>query len=472
MNRVAAVLVTALAVGAPTLAVAPHGDPAAAAGPARDGAGRGVVVVPPVIPLDEPVVVAAALRPAERGRRVVLQRWLDGSWSVVERSRTDARGGVLFDLGPQEEGVHRFRAVARRASGSPRVRTRPAATRVAPRVEELTATLRETAAYGQHSDLDVSADGRFVSFHSNRAGAEGPQVFLWDRTRRRLRLLSPRGSEETWGGSLSADGASAAVITRNEDVRPSVQGRTDYPFTALVETATGRAAPLVTDTGQFPESVGVELSHDASQLLSVHPRGGYVLTDLVRGRTRELTDRFTDHAVSSPDLAAGGRHAVWTRQVQDPVTRERSSVVELWTRGAGRAVLDTPGYEKAGGPQVSGDGALVVLTAVRPGTEGPSAVTDVLLVRTADRTVLNLSADLPRGARSGPFSDDGSVVYLDTEHGPQAYLVREGERVAVDPAPTFFDELDETSVDGSVLVHVDGPTVTTYMPRQVPRPPA
>ena len=33
-----------------------------------------------------------------------------------------------------------------------------------------------------------------------------------------------------------------------------------------------------------------------------------------------------------------------------------------------------------------------------------------------------------------------------------------------DLPPAFLDELDVASGDGSVLVHEDGPTITTYMP--------
>ena len=215
-------------------------------------------VVAPVVPVGGPVALAGRLPRAGGGRRVVVQQRRGGDWSVVARTRTSSRGVFEVRLEETEQRVHRYRAVVRRSPDGPRARTRPALTRVAPRVEEITAGLVDSEAYGHHDSIDVSADGRFVSWDS-RGG--DPDVFVWDRTRQRLALISPRTSQRTWGGSLSADGAVAAISTYNSAIRPDQPGRTDYAFPGLVDLRAGLFAPLLSEDGRV---VGEHPEEDAS----------------------------------------------------------------------------------------------------------------------------------------------------------------------------------------------------------------
>jgi len=364
-------------------------------------------------------------------------------------------------LEESEQRVHRYRAVVRRSADGPRARTRPVVTRVAPRVEEITAGLVDSDAYGHHAALDVSADGRFVSFDSR---GDGTDVFVWNRTRQRLAPISPRTSEQTWGGSLSADGAVAAVSTYNSTIRPDQPGRTDHPFQGLVDLRAGLFAPRVTEDGRVVEGLDLQLSDDATRLLATSPHGGFALTQLVRDRTWWIPDRAGDDRAEQPVLAAGGRHVVWVQGEQDPVTSQRRARLMLWEQGSGRRELEVPGRTAFAPISLSADGGLVLLEASRPGSEGSTAAYDLLLVSTETGLVRDLTADLPRGARGGVLADAGTLVHVGTEEGALVYDTATGTRVPVSPAPPFLDELDTASGDGSVLVHVDGPTITTYMP--------
>lgn len=177
-----------------------------------------------------------------------------------------------------------------------------------------------------------------------------------------------------------------------------------------------------------------------------------------------MADRAVDDMAEHPVLASGGRHVTWVQGEQDPVTGERSTRLLLWEQGAGRRELAVAGYSTLRPVGLSGDGALVLVAAPRPGTEGPRSVTDLLLVSADTGVVRNLTGDLPGGSRGGVLTDDGALVHLSTQQGAYAHDAETGARVPVSPAPPFLDELDVTSRDGSVLVHVDGPTITTYMP--------
>ena len=66
--------------------------------------------------------------------------------------------------------------------------------------------------------------------------------------------------------------------------------------------------------------------------------------------------------------------------------------------------------------------------------------------------------------RDGVLADDGSLVHVGTWEGTFVYDTATGRREPASPAPAVLDELDVASGDGSVLVHEDGPTITTYMP--------
>lgn len=436
--------------------------PAAPAAPApRPSAAEPVLVVAPVVPVGAPVELVGGFPGAGEGRRVVVQHRRGGDWSAVARTRTSSGGVFEVRLEESEQRVHRYRAVVRRSADGPRARTRPVVTRVAPRVEEITAGLVDSDAYDHHAALDVSADGRFVSFDSR---GDGTDVFVWDRTRQRLALISPRTSEQTWGGSLSADGAVAAVSTYNSTIRPDQPGRTDYPFQGLVDLRAGLFAPRVTEDGRVVEGLDLQLSDDATRLLATSPRGGFALTQLVRDRTWWIPDRASDDRAEQPVLAAGGRHVAWVQGEQDPVTSQRRGRLMLWEQGSGRRELEVPGRTTLTPIGLSSDGGLVLVMAPRPGSEGPVEVTDLLLVSTDTGLVRELTADLPRGARGGVLADDGTLVHVGTEEGALVYDTATGTRVPVSPAPPFLDELDVASGDGSVLVHVDGPTITTYMP--------
>jgi hypothetical protein len=435
---------------------------AAPAAPApRPSATEPVLVVAPVVPVGEPVELVGGFPGAGEGRRVVVQHRRAGDWSAVARTRTSSGGVFEVRLEESEQRVHRYRAVVRRSADGPRARTRPVVTRVAPRVEEITAGLVDSDAYGHHAALDVSADGRYVSFDSR---GDGTDVFVWDRTRQRLALISPRTSEQTWGGSLSADGAVAAVSTYNSTIRPDQPGRTDYPFQGLVDLRAGLFAPRVTEDGRVVEGLDLQLSDDATRLLATSPRGGFALTQLVRDRTWWIPDRASDDRAEQPVLAAGGRHVAWVQGEQDPVTSQRRGRLMLWEQGSGRRELEVPGRTTLTPIGLSSDGGLVLVMAPRPGNEGPAEVTDLLLVSTDTGLVRELTADLPRGARGGVLADDGTLVHVGTEEGALVYDTATGTRVPVSPAPPFLDELDTASGNGSVLVHVDGPTITTYMP--------
>ena len=418
-------------------------------------------MVAPVVPVGAPVELVGGFPGAGEGRRVVVQHRRAGDWSAVARTRTSSRGAFEVSLEESEQRVHRYRAVVRRSADGPRARTRPVVTRVAPRVEEITAGLVDSDAYGHHAGLDVSADGRFVSFDSR---GDGTDVFVWDRTRQRLALISPRTSEQTWGGSLSADGAVAAVSTYNSTIRPDQPGRTDYPFQGLVDLRAGLFAPRVTEDGRVVEALDLQLSDDATRLLATSPRGGFALTQLVRDRTWWIPDRASDDRAEQPVLAAGGRHVAWVQGEQDPVTSQWRGRLMLWEQGSGRRELEVPGRTTLTPIGLSSDGGLVLVMAPRPGSEGPAEVTDLLLVSTDTGLVRELTADLPRGARGGVLADAGTLVHVGTEEGALVYDTATGTRVPVSPAPPFLDELDTASGDGSVLVHVDGPTITTYMP--------
>lgn len=443
--------------------IAPAGSSTAEAPAAsrQPGGTRPTLSVAPVVPVGDSVALVGRVPGARSVRRVVLQHREGGDWSTVARTRTSARGTFGVRLAPPDERVHRYRAVVRRGADGPRERTRPVVTRVAPRVEELTAGLEASDAYGHHAHLDVSADGRFVSFDSR---GDGTDVFVWDRTLRRLGVISPRDSEQTFGGSLSGDGALAAVTTYNSTIRPDQPGRTDYPFQGIIDLRSGLFAPLLGGTRGVRESTGVELSDDATRLLSMSPGGSFSLTQIVRGRTWSVADRATDERAEQPVLASGGRHVTWVQAGQDAVTSERRGRLMLWEQGVGRRELAVPGYTTLRPLGLSGDGMFVLVGVPRPGTEGPAAVTDLLLVSADSGVVRNLTGDLPRGARGGVLTDDGALVHLGTEAGALVYDTATGSRVPARPSPPFLGELDTASRDGSVLVHVDGPTITTYMP--------
>ncbi|WP_300577275.1 hypothetical protein [uncultured Nocardioides sp.] len=463
------VLAAALLVGLlPTLpaSAAPASAAPASAAPAsaaeRRAAPEPVLVVAPVVPVGEPVELVGLLPGAGEGRRVVVQQRRGGDWSVVARTRTASRGVFEVRLEESEQRVHRYRAVVRRSPDGPRARTRPALTRVAPRVEEITAGLVDSEAYGDHNSLDVSADGRFVSWDS-RGG--DPDVFVWDRTRQRLALISPRTSQKTWGGSLSADGSVAAVSTYNSAIRPDQPGRTDYAFPGLVDLRAGLFAPLVGKDGRIGEGLDPQLSDDATRLLVTSPHKGFGLTQLVRGKRWWIPERGTDERAERPVLAAGGRHVAWVLQGEpDPVTSQRRARLMLWEQGSGRRELEVPGRAAFAPVGLSADGGLVLLEAGRPGSEGSTAAYDLLLVSTDTGLVRDLTGDLPRGAYGGVLADDGSLVHVGTWEGPFVYDTSTGRREPASPAPAFLDELDVASGDGSVLVHEDGPTITTYMP--------
>lgn len=458
------VLAAALLVGLlPTLpasAAPASGAPASAAD--RRAAAEPVLVVAPVVPVGEPVRLVGLFPGAGEGRRVVVQQRRGGGWSVVARTRTSFRGAFEVRLEESEQRVHRYRAVVRRSPDGPRARTRPALTRVAPRVEEITAGLVDSEAYGDHDSLDVSADGRFVSWDS-RGG--DPDVFVWDRTRQRLALISPRTSQKTWGGSLSADGSVAAVSTYNSAIRPDQPGRTDYAFPGLVDLRAGLFAPLVSKDGRIGEGLDPQLSDDATRLLVTSPHGGFGLTQLVRGKRWWIPERGTDERAERPVLAAGGRHVAWVLAGEpDPVTSQRQARLMLWEQGSGRRELEVPGRTAFAPVGLSSDGMLVLLEAGRPGSEGSTAAYDLLLVSTDTGLVRDLTGDLPRGAYGGVLADDASLVHVGTWEGPFVYDTSTGRREPVSPAPASLDELDVASGDGSVLVHEDGPTITTYMP--------
>jgi len=463
------VLAAALLVGLlPTLpaSAAPASAAPASAAPAsaaeRRAAPEPVLVVAPVVPVGEPVELVGLLPGAGEGRRVVVQQRRGGDWSVVARTRTASRGVFEVRLEESEQRVHRYRAVVRRSPDGPRARTRPALTRVAPRVEEITAGLVDSEAYGHHDSIDVSADGRFVSWDS-RGG--DPDVFVWDRTRQRLALISPRTSQKTWGGSLSADGSVAAVSTYNSAIRPDQPGRTDYAFPGLVDLRAGLFAPLVGKDGRIGEGLDPQLSDDATRLLVTSPHKGFGLTQLVRGKRWWIPERGTDERAERPVLAAGGRHVAWVLQGEpDPVTSQRRARLMLWEQGSGRRELEVPGRAAFAPVGLSADGGLVLLEAGRPGSEGSTAAYDLLLVSTDTGLVRDLTGDLPRGAYGGVLADDGSLVHVGTWEGPFVYDTSTGRREPASPAPAFLDELDVASGDGSVLVHEDGPTITTYMP--------
>ena len=429
------VLAAALLVGLlPTLpaSAAPASAAPASAAPAsaaeRRAAPEPVLVVAPVVPVGEPVELVGLLPGAGEGRRVVVQQRRGGDWSVVARTRTASRGVFEVRLEESEQRVHRYRAVVRRSPDGPRARTRPALTRVAPRVEEITAGLVDSEAYGDHNSLDVSADGRFVSWDS-RGG--DPDVF----------------------------------VTYNSAIRPDQPGRTDYAFPGLVDLRAGLFAPLVGKDGRIGEGLDPQLSDDATRLLVTSPHKGFGLTQLVRGKRWWIPERATDERAERPVLAAGGRHVAWVLVGEpDPVTSQRQARLMLWEQNSGRRELEVPGRAAFAPVGLSADGGLVLLEAGRPGSEGSTAAYDLLLVSTDTGLVRDLTGDLPRGAYGGVLADDGSLVHVGTWEGPFVYDTSTGRREPASPAPAFLDELDVASGDGSVLVHEDGPTITTYMP--------
>ena len=136
----------------------------------------------------------------------------------------------------------------------------------------------------------------------------------------------------------------------------------------------------------------------------------------------------------------------------------------LWEQGSGRRELEVPGRTAFAPIGLSSDGGLVLVSAARPGSEGSTAAYDLLLVSTDTGLVRDLTGDLPRGAYGGVLADDGSLVHVGTWEGPFVHDTATGRREPASPAPAFLDELDVASGDGSVLVHEDGPRITTYMP--------
>ena len=71
------------------------------------------LTIPATAQVGEDVAVTAAFRPSRRHPRiVVLKRWNDGAWVVVDRKRQDRSGIATFSVRHDKPGTYRYRAVA------------------------------------------------------------------------------------------------------------------------------------------------------------------------------------------------------------------------------------------------------------------------------------------------------------------------------------------------------------------------
>lgn len=174
---------------------------------------------------------------AKKTRPVVLQRQVGGSWVTVRRGRSTKSGKVvLTKVVVPGESAWRLTAkrVRTRRGVLPKVVSKVRPVRPVPRAQLVSATPGGVSGGGESGSVDLSADGRWVSFASSSPslvpGTSGyvvgrSQVFLRDRVTGTTRLVSHAtgtptvvGDGDSFWARISRDGRYVVFVSTADDL--------------------------------------------------------------------------------------------------------------------------------------------------------------------------------------------------------------------------------------------------------------
>ena len=311
------------------------------------------------------------------------------------------------------------------------------------------------AADGSSTDVDISADGRFVVFETTAtnlipgdANGAASDIVLFDAQTGALTLVSRRGvagvqgDADSFAPTISAAGTKIAFGSRATNlVGNDTNARADIFVRDVVTGATtrvstdgnGRQANNASyDAAIAPTGGHVALSSLASNLVTGDTNGtrDVFLKTLATGKMIRVSVSNTERQARSSsgleDISADGRSVVFSSFAANLVSGDdnnqgdvfvRNRVDATTIRASRRGTID--GNDDSFGAAISDDGAYVVFqsraTNLDVTTDENGSVSDLFEFRVSTRALVRVSVDREGGWADGASYDaaitaDGSVI--------------------------------------------------------------
>lgn len=311
------------------------------------------------------------------------------------------------------------------------------------------------AADGASTDVDISADGRFVVFETAATNlipsdANGPasDIVLYDAQSGELTLVSRRGvagvqgDADSFAPTISSAGTKVAFGSRATNlVGNDTNARADIFVRDVVTGVTtrvstdgnGRQANNASyDAAIAPTGGHVALSSLASNLVTGDTNGtrDVFLKTLATGKMIRVSISNTERQARSSsgleDISADGRSVVFSSFAANLVSGDDNNQGDVFVRNrvdgttlrvSRRGSID--GNDDSFGASISDDGAYVVFqskaTNLDASTDENGSVSDLFEFRMAGKALVRVSVDGDGGWGDGASYDaaitgDGSVI--------------------------------------------------------------
>lgn len=216
----------------------------------------------------------------------------------------------------------------------------------------------------------VSADGRFVAYHSNASNLVPDDtngfvdVFVWDASTGTTTRITD-GNDDSSGPAISADGRYVTFVSEASDLVPDDTNgqwdvfRWDATTGSIIHVTDGNdlsTVPTISADGRF-----VTYFSEATDLVPDDTNGYWdvFVWDAVTGTTARITDG-DNHSVL-PAISADGRYIAYTSYASNLVPDDINGAgdVFVWDAATGATTRITNGNGNSLRPSISTDGRYV-----------------------------------------------------------------------------------------------------------------
>lgn len=356
----------------------------------------------PAVPLQGTSVTLRAKLPTKFRRPAVLQMSSGSGWHAVARKKTRRTGRVAFTVTAPGDVWYRVRARAIRYHGHryPALTTKSRRVRATLRSELVTGTPAGKASGQESGFVRLSADGRYVVFHSSATNLvpgvtgylpDSTHVFLRDRATRATVLVDGISASQVGNGSssrpgISRDGryvtfASSAddLVTGDDNERQDIfrWDRTNGDIIRVSEAGAGGDAdedsydPVISGDGSR-----IAYSSDATNIDAADDNGVSDIYFWDAGT--DESDRVSEQLLGgdpngpsyAPSIAADGASVAFQSSASDLVFNDTNGTADVFRRNlvaetTARVSVATSGQPNGYStqPAISGTGRYVAFAS-------------------------------------------------------------------------------------------------------------